>query len=92
MTLLISKNLKKMEIEIEYFDEYIDVELYPHFSLENDSFQHEFGTEKFKSYYIVENFEIETKHTKEEIEIINKYIETNFERLEKQALKEHDKL
>lgn len=81
-----------MELEIPIFEEYIYVEIYPHFDCENDSFQHEFGTEKFASYYIVSNFEIESKHTKEEIEIINKYIETNFERLEKQALKDYDKL
>lgn len=81
-----------MELEIEYFDEYIDVEIYPHFECVNDSFQHEFGTEKFDSYYIVENFEIESKHSKEELEIINKYIETHFERLEKQALKLYDRL
>jgi len=81
-----------MEIEIEHFDEYIDVELYPHFDCLNDSYNDEFGLVKFDSYYIVENFEIESKHTKEELEIINKYIETHFETLEKQALKEYDKL
>lgn len=81
-----------MELEIEHFDEYIDVEIYPHFDYLNDSFQHEFGTEKYPSYAIVERFEIETKHTKEELEIINKYIEINFEQLQKQALKLYDKL
>ena len=81
-----------MELEIPIFDEYIDVELYPHFSCENDSYNDEFGLVKFASYYIVENFEIESKHSKDELEIINKYIDTHFETLEKQALKLYDKL
>lgn len=81
-----------MEIEIEHFEEYIYAEIEPKFDCLNDSFQHEFGIEKYPSYYIVVNFEIESKHTKEELEIINKYIDTHFETLEKQALKLYDKL
>lgn len=81
-----------MQIEIEIGAEvYIQADLDAKIETGNDSFDHEFGTEKYPDYYYIEEFEWDkSKHTDEENKHIKNYIDSNFEELESNYLNGHE--
>lgn len=73
-----------MEIEIEVnYEQYIYVEIDGKIETGNDSFNHEFGTEKYPNYYYVEEFEWDkSKYTDYQNKMIQNYIDENFDNIE----------
>jgi hypothetical protein len=80
--------------EIEYIDfneeyQYVNVEFDCDFRMDNDSFTHEFGTERYASYAVLEKVDWDkTKHTEEENKAIDAFLQ-NYDSKEYQRFDEH---
>ena len=80
--------------EIEYIDsneeyQYVNVEFDCDFRIDNDSFTHEFGTEHYDDYAVLEEVKWDkTKHTEEENKAINAFLQ-NYDSKEYQHFDEY---
>ena len=80
--------------EIEYIDsnkeyQYVNVEFDCTFEWDNDSFTHEFGTERYVSYAVLEKVDWDKiRHTEEENKAINVFLQS-YDSKEYQRFDEH---